>query len=190
MTASGSTQGFTIRVAGEHDYDAVRKLFEDSYPALLKGSYENDELEAALPSLTLPRWELLKSSTYYVAEATHDGSIIGAGGWTWEMPVKPTCVTSTILNDSNSINPIVQQPYTANLRHFATSTSWTRKSVGRAIFNRCHAECSKQGARYMIVYSTLNSIPFYTHLGFKFQSYINLPVSPYGFRASLLTRDI
>lgn len=180
MTQSQQAQ-FTVRVANEDDYDGVRELFEDSYPALLSGAYDPYELEAIMPTLVTPKWELLKSGKYYVAVANESCTIVGAGGWSWNDPLLPG---QPVADDSE------EHGKTANLRHFATASSWTRRSVGRAIFNRCLHECRQRGAHRILVYGTINSIPFYTHLGFKHESDIRLPIGPNGFRAGILTQNL
>lgn len=183
MTHNQGTH-FTVRVANEGDYDGLCQLFENSYPVLLSETYDPHEIEAVIQTLVTPKWELLRSGTYYVAVANDSCTIIGSGGWSWNDPLIPG---QPAADDSAQS---VQHGKTANLRHFATSASWTRRSVGRAIFNRCLHECRQRGANRMMVYGTINSIPFYTRMGFKKQSDVRLPIGPYGFRAMILTQNL
>ncbi|MBA4174894.1 MAG: GNAT family N-acetyltransferase, partial [Hyphomicrobium sp.] len=54
----------SIRVATPEDREAVTRLLQRSYPALMAGSYEPAVLAAALPLMTQANPALLASGTF------------------------------------------------------------------------------------------------------------------------------
>lgn len=143
-----SREDYTIRLAAPSDAAEVEALLQESYSALMAPAYEPAVMQATLPLITRANATLLSSATYYVAE-NYDGRLVGCGGWTLERP-------PSIRSESSG---------TANLRHFATHSGWTRRGIGRAIISRCEQQARGQ-VEAVEVYSSLNGEPFYAALGF------------------------
>ncbi|WP_342359101.1 GNAT family N-acetyltransferase [Terrarubrum flagellatum] len=148
----------TIRVATPDDAEAVSVVLAASYPTLLAGAYEPEELKRALPAMIRPNPKLLASGTYHVAQ-TADGEIVGCGGWTHERPG-----TGEI------------EPGLGHIRHFAIRADWAGRGVGRALYRRCEEEARAAGVTEFESYSTLNGERFYAALGFRAIETINLPM--------------
>lgn len=140
---------FSIRIAEPSDKMAVSALLLKSYTALLRPAYDAGTLEKALPLITQANPELLSSGTYYVA-LDHNGSVVGAGGWTKQ---SPTGQNETTTN--------------GNIRHFGTDPDAARKGIGRALMDRCISDASAAGLQEFNCYSTLNGEAFYSACGFS-----------------------
>ena len=143
------TGDYVIRVATPDDAERVRALLEASYPPLMAAAYDERVLAPALKLMTKPNPSLLASGTYYIAESS-DTRVVGSGGWTLQRP--GTAVTEAGL---------------AHIRHFATDPSWTRRGVGRALYDRCEIAARLVGVRAFECYSSLNAEAFYSALGFR-----------------------
>ena len=138
-----------IRTASIEDSDSVTTLLRVSYPALMRGAYEDSVLDAVLPVMTVAQPALLQSGTYYVAEAA-EGTDVGCGGWTKERP------------GSGEVSPRL-----AHIRHFGVHPEWTRQGVGRALYARCRDDAKNAGVNKFECYSSLNGESFYAALGFE-----------------------
>lgn len=149
---------FTVRVATPEDRPAVRDLLAASFPVLMRPSYSAAMLADVLPLMTRANPALLASGTYYVAE-TVDGEIVGCGGWTREHP-----------------GTGVIEPGLGHIRHFATHPDWTKRGIGRAIYDRCEEDARASGIRRFQCYSSLNAEAFYAAVGFKAVKRIDVPM--------------
>jgi len=115
--------------------------------------YEPVLLSRALPLLTKANPMLLSSGTWYVAEVPGvDATLVGCGGWALQRPGAP----------NEPVNPTV-----GHMRHFATHPSWTRRGIGRALFDRCVADAHVAGVSIFECYSSTVAEAFYRALGFK-----------------------
>ena len=140
---------YEVRVARPDDAAAVDRLLQASYPKLMAASYDEESLAPALRLMTTANRSLLVSGTYYVAEAS-PGFLVGCGGWTLERPG-----TRTI------------EPRIGHLRHFAVDPGWTRRGIGRAIYDLCETAARAAGIIAFECYSSLNAEEFYRALGFN-----------------------
>lgn len=145
----GREERFAIRVATPDDHSAVSELFEASYSVLLQGHYQRAELEAALPLLTRANPMLLASGTFFVANSVQ-ASVVGCGGWTRERPGK---------GDTDS--------RLAHIRHFAIDPGYTRRGIGRALYEACETQARRAGIERFECYASLNAEGFYVALGFE-----------------------
>ena len=103
--------------------------------------------------LTEANSALLSSGTWYVVELPDaDGMLVGCGGWSRQRPDAP----------NESVDPAF-----GHLRHFATHPSWTRRGIGRALFERCVADARAAGVCSFECYSSIAGEAFYQALGFK-----------------------
>lgn len=147
-----------IRTASIEDSDSVTALLRASFPALMRGAYEDLVLDAVLPVMTVAQPALLRSGTYYVAEAA-GGTIVGCGGWTKERP------------GSGDVSPRL-----AHIRHFGVHPEWTRQGVGRALYARCVDDARDAGVDRFECYASLNGEAFYAALGFERHGFIDIDI--------------
>lgn len=161
-----------IRIAGPADEAAVRQVLEDSYPALMAGSYDPELLARAMPLMVRPHPRLLAGGTYFLAE--EDKQPVGCGGWSLERPGEDAV-----------------EPGLAHIRHFAVRTGKAGRGVGRALYARCEQDARAAGATRLEVQSSRNGEPFYAALGFVRVGPILVPMGPeLDFPSILMVRDI
>jgi len=139
---------YDVRVATPRDADAVSELLRASYPRLMRSAYDEGVLAPALELMTKVNTSLLDSGTYYLAELA-TGFLVGCGGWTLERPGTKSA-----------------EPGLAHVRHFAVHPDWTRRGIGRTLFELCDRAARAAGVRAFECYSSLNAENFYRALGF------------------------
>jgi GNAT superfamily N-acetyltransferase len=155
-----SEWAYGIRVATPEDEAAVTAVLTASYSSLLKHHYDAGLLARALPAMTKANPVLLRSGTYYVAEAD-GGGVAGCGGWTFERPGTTEVAAGY-----------------AHVRHFGTDPNWVGRGVAREILLRCIREAADKGAHVLETYSTLAAVGFYRALGFAATGPIDVPMGP------------
>lgn len=166
-------EDYRLRVASPKDASAVEDVLKASYPALMATAYDEAVLTPVLTLITQANISLLASGTYYVAEAV-DGLIVGCGGWTIENPPGTDDAGSGV----------------GHLRHFGTSPAWTRRGIGRTIFQQCESDAKFTKLNELEVYSSLNAEKFYAALGFKRVKIISLTIGPNRFPSVLMRMSI
>lgn len=172
LARNGLTMGLTVRAAGEDDISAVDSLLSRSYPVLLKDDYSDALLQKVLPLIAQAQPALVTCGTYYVAEI--DGSCVGAGGWTLQVP-----------GEKHS------EPGRANVRHLVTDALHLRKGIGRALMAHVLKETKAAGATWIHCMSTRTAEPFYAAVGFKTIGQIEVLLAPnLGFPAIEMRLDL
>ena len=142
-----------MRTASLEDAEAVSALLQASYPSLMALGYEPVLFARALPLLTKANPALLSSGTWYVVELSGaDGTLVGCGGWARQRPDVP----------NEPVDPVL-----GHIRHFATHPNWTRRGIGRALFDRCVADARAAGVCTFECYSSIGAERFYRALGFS-----------------------
>ena len=149
----GNRADITVRGASPQDAEAVSALLEASYPSLMAFGYEPTLFARALPLLTKANPMLLSSCTWYVVEALDaENRLVGCGGWARQRPDVP----------NEPVDPVL-----GHIRHFATHPNWTRRGIGRALFDRCVADARAAGVCTFECYSSIGAEGFYRALGFS-----------------------
>lgn len=138
-----------LRVATLEDCDTVAAVLGPSYTKLMVAAYPADLLARTLPSITRANPVLLSSGHYYLVEA-ETGEPAGCGGWSANPPGR---------SDGD--------PDRAHIRHFATHPDWTRRGVGRLLYERCAADARAAGFTLFEAWASLNGESFYASLGFR-----------------------
>lgn len=149
------------------------KELKTSYPALMAVAYDEAVLTPVLELITKANVSLLASGTYYVAEAD-GGLVVSCGGWTIEKP--------SGVDDAGS--------GVGHLRHFGTSPAWTRRGIGRAIFQKCESDAKLVSIKELDVCSSLNAEQFYTALGFERIKVISVEIGSNQFPSVLMRMSI
>jgi N-acetylglutamate synthase-like GNAT family acetyltransferase len=149
---------FFLRAAMPEDEAAVTVLLEASYGQLLTNAYGQALASALFPVIAKAKPELLASGSYYVA-VTSAGQAIGAGGWTRERP------------GAGDVDEDL-----GHIRHVATHPDWTGQGVGRALIDHVVCDAKAKGIKRFECYASLNSVDFYTRLGFVKVRPIDIPV--------------
>lgn len=138
-----------VRVATPDDSDLVSSVLGPSYTQLMAKAYDPDLLARTLPAITRANPDLLSSGLYYLAEA-ETGEAAGCGGWSPNPPGRRD-----------------RDPGRAHIRHFAVHPAWTRRGVGRLLYERCAADARAAGFTLFEAWSSLNGESFYASLGFR-----------------------
>ncbi|HEX6375284.1 MAG TPA: GNAT family N-acetyltransferase [Allosphingosinicella sp.] len=152
-----------LRVATLADAAAVDAVLGPSYAELMASDYAPEVLARALPSMGRANPVLLSSGRYYLVEA-ETGETAGCGGWSPDPPDRRD-----------------EDPRRAHIRHFATHPDWTRRGVGRMLYERCEVDARAAGFSLFECYASLNGEPFYAALGFRRLERIETPM-PAGVR--------
>jgi len=147
-----------LRVATLEDADAVASVLGPSYTQLMVTAYPPDLLARTLPSITRANPALLSSGRYYLVEA-ETGEPAGCGGWSPDPPGRRD-----------------DDPERAHIRHFATHPAWTRRGVGRLLYERCAADAGAAGFTLLEAWASLNGEAFYASLGFRRVERIETPM--------------
>ena len=150
------TRNFSIRAATPLDEDAVGSVLRASYPPLMAAAYDPQTLAQLLPFMTQANPRLLSSGTYYVAQAGDE--VVGCGGWTREYP------------DLDIVAGV------AHLRHFGTHECWTRRGVGRAIYDVCETTARAACIDTFMCNASLKGVAFYMSLGFDVVREVAVPM--------------
>lgn len=137
---------FKIRPAESADIDALGRVYRAAFSNLLAGHYSDLVLAAAIPFLSKVDPTLISSGTYFIAIDSAD-AIVGAGGW------------SRHPRGGNS-----DDLARGHIRHFAVAPAFTRRGIGRALFNKCLAHA--EGIQIFDCVSTIQAERFYRSLGF------------------------
>ncbi len=162
------TASITLRAAHPGDLDAVDRLLGESYPRLLKKDYPPSVMVTAVPVLSRANPSLLRSGTYYVAEAA-DGSILGAGGWTRS----------------------AQGGRAADIRHLVVDWRHQRKGIGLRLMMAVFAEAQSRGVERLNCQATRTAVPFYETIGFESLGAMVIPLRPgIDFPAVLMRRTL
>lgn len=150
----------TIRSTNAGDVAAIDTLLAQSYPVLLEPDYAPSVLVTCLPLITRARPELLRSGTYYMAQAC-DGTALAAGGWTHGGP-------------QGGIGP----RDVGHIRHVVTHPSALRRGLARSLMERSFAAARNSGVRWMMCQSTLTAEVFYASMGFQRRGEIEVMLRP------------
>jgi GNAT superfamily N-acetyltransferase len=138
-----------LRVATLEDADAVSSVLGPSYTRLMAAAYPPDLLARTLPAITRANPALLESGRYYLVES-ESGEPAGCGGWSPDPPGRRD-----------------DDPERAHIRHFATHPDWTRRGVGRLLYDRCADDARAAGFTLFEAWASLNGESFYAALGFR-----------------------
>lgn len=138
-----------LRVATPGDAHSVASVLGPSYTQLMAAAYPPELLARTLPSIIRANPALLSSGRYYLVESD-TGEPAGCGGWSPDPPGRRD-----------------EDPERAHIRHFAVHPAWTRRGVGRLLYERCAADARASGFTMFEAWSSLNGESFYASLGFR-----------------------
>lgn len=146
------------RLAGPGDLAAVDALLARSYARLLKADYPPSVLVTALPILSRARPELMRSGSYWVAEAAGE-ALVAAGGWT------------------------PRGAGVGEVRHVVTDAGHVRQGIGTGLMRAAMAQARSAGVGRLDCLATRTAAPFYAALGFVARGEVEIALRPgIGFR--------
>jgi GNAT superfamily N-acetyltransferase len=141
------------------DREAISELIAESARQLSRAHYNDEQIEAAIAEVFGVDSDLIKDSTYFVAEIP--GALIGCGGWSRRRKLFGGDQYSAREKDY-----LDSQSEPAGIRAFFIHPAHARKGIARAILSRCETEARAHGFRALELMATLPGIAFYESCGF------------------------
>ena len=148
-----------IRLATHDDLPVLTRLIDASVRELSRGYYTPEEIESGLTYVFGVDTQLIDDGTYYVIEL--DGEIAAAGGWSRRDTLFGGDQRKAA--DDPLLDPAVDA---ARIRAFFVHPRYTRRGLGRAMFDTCLAAARQHGFKRFELAATLPGEPLYTALGF------------------------
>jgi GNAT superfamily N-acetyltransferase len=172
------TEHFRVRVARRDDIPDVERLIERSVRELSASYYDPAQIESALRFMFGVDSQLVEDATYHVIEA--EGAIVAAGGWSRR---RTLFGGDQWKHGADELLDPAREP--ARIRAFFVDPSWSRRGLGRSLFDACHRDARAAGFRRLELMATLPGEPLYRALGFSADERIELAL-PDGVRVPLV----
>ena len=152
--------GTALRRAWPGDVPALVGLIEASVRRLSEGYYQTEDVDLALRHIFGPDTQLIQDGTYHVI-TSDDGLLVAAGGWSRRRTLYGGDQMKAA--DDPLLDPAVDP---ARIRAFFVHPDWTRRGLGRRLYERCRREAEAEGFRTFELMATLPGEPLYRALGF------------------------
>ena len=167
-----------LRAAQRKDIPEIERLIERSVRALSIGYYDGTQIESALRFIFGVDSQLVDDGTYHVIEA--DGALAAAGGWSRRRTLFGGDQWKHGADEA--LDPS-REP--ARIRAFFVDPSWSRRGLGRSLFEACARDAGAAGFGRLELMATLPGEPLYRALGFAADERIELTL-PDGVRMPLV----
>jgi GNAT superfamily N-acetyltransferase len=153
------TETWPLRLAREADVPALEALIPLSVRALQAAHYSQAQMDAALGPVFGVDRQLIRDSTYFVAE--QNGMIVGCGGWSRRRSLYGG--DGARQGEDGLLDP---QRDAARVRAFFVHPAWARRGIGRAIMTACEQAILEAGFRNVDIVATLAGEPLYASFGY------------------------
>ena len=150
----------TVRKAQRVEREALDALIAASARELGRRDYTDAQLDRAIGNVFGVDSELIEDGTYLVAEI--NGALAGCGGWSRRKTLFGADARAG--RDSTALDPAKDA---AKIRAFFVHPDFTRRGVGRALYDRCEAEARAAGFAALELMATLGGLSLYMALGFE-----------------------
>ena len=150
----------TVRPARLDERDALNALIAASARELGRRDYTDAQLDRAIGTVFGVDSDLIEDGTFLVAEI--DGVCAGCGGWSGRATLFGADARAG--RDSSRLDPATDA---AKIRAFFVHPDWSRRGVGRAIYDRCEAQARAAGFGALELMATLGGLLLYRTLGFE-----------------------
>jgi GNAT superfamily N-acetyltransferase len=151
--------GFTHRVAGLDDLEALQALMHRSIAALQDDFLTPEQVGASHQVMGLDT-QLVHDGTYFVIE--RDGRIAGCGGWSW----RSTLYGGDESTVSREPRPLDSATEPARIRAMYTDPDFARQGVGRLVIQLCEEAALRAGFRRATMMATMAGVPLYAACGY------------------------
>jgi GNAT superfamily N-acetyltransferase len=158
---------YRVRKAERSDIPAIERLIERSVRELSVSYYEAAQIESALEFMFGVDSQLVDDGTYHVIEA--DGELVAAGGWSRR---RTLFGGDQWKHGADELLDPAYEP--ARIRAFFVEPSWSRRGLGRALFDACLRDARAAGFRRLELMATLPGEPLYRALDFVADERIEL----------------
>ncbi|WP_137938149.1 GNAT family N-acetyltransferase [Chitinivorax sp. B] len=160
-----------LRHAQQADLAELQALIARSIRILGKGHYTTAQIEAALTGAFGVDTQLIRDSTYFVAE--RDGELVGCGGWSH----RHTLFGSDAYQQRNAaeLDPTLDA---AGIRAFFVDPAAVRCGVGSVILSHCEAAARTHGFQRAQLMATLPGVCLYEARGYVREEVVLHEVAP------------
>lgn len=169
---------FRLRAARRDDIPHIERLIQRSVRALSVAHYDAEQIESALSFMFGVDSQLIDDGTYHVIEA--DGGLAAAGGWS-----RRRTLFGGDRWKHGADEPLDPTREPARIRAFFVDPQWSRRGLGRSLFDACVRDALTAGFRRLELMATLPGEPLYRALGFAADERIELAL-PDGVRVPLV----
>jgi N-acetylglutamate synthase-like GNAT family acetyltransferase len=169
---------YRVRKAERSDIPAIERLIERSVRELSVSYYEAAQIESALEFMFGVDSQLVDDGTYHVIEA--DEELVAAGGWSRR---RTLFGGDQWKHGADELLDPAREP--ARIRAFFVDPSWSRRGLGRALFDACLSDAKAAGFRRLELMATMPGEPLYRALDFIADERIELAL-PDGVRVPLV----
>lgn len=170
--------GSLVRNAREADVPDIERLITCSVRELSAGFYDDMQIESALRFVFGVDTRLIDDGTYHVVEV--EGVLAAAGGWSRRRTLFGGDQWKRGADDL--LDPS-REP--ARIRAFFVHPVWSRRGLGRLLFDICRQDASAAGFGRFELMATLPGEPLYRALGFTADERVALEL-PDGIRVPLV----
>jgi GNAT superfamily N-acetyltransferase len=153
-------EAFRLRAARHGDIPAIERLIERSVRALSVGYYDGAQIESALRFMFGVDSQLVDDGTYHVVET--DGVLAAAGGWS-----RRRTLFGGDQWKHGADEPLDPSREPARIRAFFVDPAWSRRGLGRTLFDACVRDARAAGFGRLELMATLPGEPLYLALGFS-----------------------
>ena len=158
---------FLVRAARREDIPGIEHLIQRSVRELSTGWYEPEQIESALRHVFGVDTQLVADGTYYVVE---QGSVLtAAGGWSRR---RTLFGGDRWKHDADSLLDPPREP--ARIRAFFVHPAWSRRGLGRLLFQTAVDAALVARFQRMELMATLPGEPLYRALGFAADERVEL----------------
>lgn len=171
-------ESFRLRAARRDDIPEIEQLIERSVRALSVGYYDGPQIESALRFMFGVDSQLVDDGTYHVIEA--GGALAAAGGWS-----RRRTLFGGDRWKHGADEPLDPLREPARIRAFFVDPSWSRRGLGRSLYDACARDARAAGFGRLELMATLPGEPLYSALGFAADERIELAL-PDGVRVPLV----
>jgi GNAT superfamily N-acetyltransferase len=169
---------FRIRSARRDDIPRIERLIERSVRGLSAAHYDAAQIESALRFMFGVDSQLVDDGTYHVIEA--DGALVASGGWS-----RRRTLFGGDQWKHGADEPLDPAREPARIRAFFVDPAWSRRGLGRSLFDACVRDALAAGFRRLELMATLPGESLYRTLGFTADERIELAL-PDGVRVPLV----
>ena len=172
------TEPYRVRAARHDDVPGIERLIERSVRELSLPYYDAAQINSALRFMFGVDSQLIDDGTYHVIEI--DAALAAAGGWS-----RRRTLFGGDQWKHGADEPLDPARESARIRAFFVDPSWSRRGLGRALFDSCIGAARTAGFRRLELMATLPGEPLYRALGFAADERIELAL-PDGVRVPLV----
>jgi len=169
---------FRLRAARRDDIPDIERLIERSVRELSVAHYVEAQIDSALRFMFGVDSQLIDDGTYHVVEA--DGTLAAAGGWS-----RRRTLFGGDQWKHGADEPLDPAREPARIRAFFVDPAWSRRGLGRSLYEVCLRDALSAGFRRLELMATLPGEPLYRALGFAADERIELAL-PDGVRVPLV----